>query len=118
MKADLEKLKGMEGNVARLLMCVVIFRHYAIGLTRLSSTLKEIKTATDTRLKTPPATTGKLLKLVRAKGKDAIRMSVDLEEIRNLGKKLDRAMEEFDVSTLDVQQSVFISCHRLPPPSA
>jgi hypothetical protein len=26
-------------------------------------------------------------------------MSVDLEEARNLGKKLDRAIEEFDVST-------------------
>jgi hypothetical protein len=29
MKANSEKLKGMEGNVARLLMCVVIVRHYA-----------------------------------------------------------------------------------------
>jgi hypothetical protein len=29
MKADAEQLKGMEGNVARLLMCVVILRHYA-----------------------------------------------------------------------------------------
>jgi hypothetical protein len=70
-----------------------------IDLTRLSSTLQEIKTATETRLKSPSATTGKLLRLVRARGKVAMRTSGDLEELKKLGKKLDRTVEEFDVST-------------------
>jgi hypothetical protein len=70
-----------------------------IDLTRLSSTLQEIKTATETRLKSPSATTGKLLRLVRATGKVAMRTSGDLEDLKKLGEKLDRAVEEFDVST-------------------
>jgi hypothetical protein len=45
---------------------------------------------------------------VRAKGKGDMRISVDSEEVKNLGNKLDRAVEEFDVSTLYVQLPVLI----------
>jgi hypothetical protein len=99
MKADSEKLKGMEGNVACLLMCVVFLATTRINLTRLGSILQEIKTGTDTRLKSPSAATGKLMRIVRAKGKNIARTSADLEELKKLGEKLDRAVEEFDVST-------------------
>jgi hypothetical protein len=40
------------------------------------------------------------MRLVRAKGKNIVRTSADLGELNNLGEKLDRAVEEFDVSTL------------------
>jgi hypothetical protein len=56
--------------------------------------------ATETRLNSPPARTGKLMKFVRGKGKDFVRISADLEELEKLGEKLDRAVEKLDVRTL------------------
>jgi hypothetical protein len=37
---------------------------------------------------------------VRARGKDAVRVSADIDELKELGEELDRAVEEFDVRTL------------------
>jgi hypothetical protein len=56
--------------------------------------------ATETRLHSPPTPSGKLMKFVRGKGKDAVRVSADLEELKKLGDKLDRAVEELDVRIL------------------
>jgi hypothetical protein len=39
------------------------------------------------------------MRLVRVKGKNIARTSADLEELKKLGEKLDRAVEECDVST-------------------
>jgi hypothetical protein len=39
------------------------------------------------------------MRLVSVKGKNIVRTSADLEELKKLGEKLDRAIEEFDVST-------------------
>jgi hypothetical protein len=55
---------------------------------------------TETRLKSSSGPTGKLRRLVRAGGKDAVRVSADMEELKELGEELDRAVEEFDVRTL------------------
>jgi hypothetical protein len=103
-KANQEKLRGMEGNVARLLLCVLdrTHLHTHSRLTRPSSALQEIKSATESRLATS-SSTGKLdsmKKLLRSKGKDALRTSTDQEEIQKLGRQLDRAVEEFDVRSL------------------
>jgi hypothetical protein len=39
------------------------------------------------------------MRLARVKGKNISRTSADLEELKKFGEKLDRAVEEFDVST-------------------
>jgi hypothetical protein len=39
------------------------------------------------------------MRFVRVKGKNIVRTSADVEELKKLGEKLDRAVEEFDVST-------------------
>jgi hypothetical protein len=38
--------------------------------------------------------------LVRARAKDAVRVSADIDELKELGEELDGAVEEFDVRTL------------------
>jgi hypothetical protein len=101
MKASPEKLKGMEGNTARLLMCVVHSMTTRVMLMQSTRTMKEIKSSIDARLQIPTPT-GRLsavTKFVRAKGKDVVRVSVDQEQIKKLGQQLDRAIEEFGVRT-------------------
>jgi hypothetical protein len=101
MKASPEKLKGMEGNTARLLMCVVHPITSRVMLRQPTRTMKEIKSSIDARLQSPTPTGGlsAVAKFVRAKGKDAARVSVDQEQIKKLGQQLDRAIEEFGVRT-------------------
>jgi phage terminase large subunit len=85
---------------------------------RLSSILQEIKSSTESRLRTP-ASTGTLhsvKKLMRSKGKDALRMSADQEETRKLSEKLDRAVEELGVRTDHLRlSSMLMSSTRSPP---
>jgi hypothetical protein len=59
------------------------------------------------------------MRLVRARGKDAVRVSADLDELRELGEELDRAVEEFDVCTVPPQNhSIALTLYaRLLPPS-
>jgi hypothetical protein len=67
------------------------------------SILQEIKSTTEPHLHSAPVPTGKLgsaMRLLRGKGKGALRMSADQEEIKKLGEKLEYAIEEFGVRTL------------------
>jgi hypothetical protein len=101
-KASPEKLKGMEGNVERLLRCVLYIIAPFLRLTRPSSTLQEIESTVKTRLLNPTPT-GKLdsvKKLIRTKGKNVFRVSADQAEIKRLETNLDRAVEEFGVRTV------------------
>jgi hypothetical protein len=121
-KASPEKLKGMEGNVERLLRCVLDGIEPFIRLTRPSSTLQEIKSTTETRLLTPTPS-GKLdsvKRLIRTKGKNALRVSVDRAEIKRLEVNLDHAVEEFGVRIIKWRDChcVLRSFIRSPPLSA
>jgi hypothetical protein len=91
----------MEGNVARLLLCVLDHAIWKCRLTQPSSTLQEIKLAAETRLHAPASTRKRdaLKKLIRFKGKDVSRVSADQEETKKLGAELDRAVEELNVRT-------------------
>jgi hypothetical protein len=46
---------------------------------------------------------------VRARGKDAVRVSADMDELKELGEELDRAVEEFDVRTLPLCNHLIMS---------
>jgi hypothetical protein len=109
-KASPDKLKGMEGNVARLLLCVLDHVIWKCRLTQPSSTLQEIKLAADTRLHAPASTRKRdaLKKLIRSKGKDVSRVSEDQEETKKLGAQLDRAVEELNVRILVSHSRVFV----------
>jgi hypothetical protein len=98
-KTDPEKLKGMEGNVARLIQCVFDHTSSYGCLTQPSSTLHDIKLATEARLLTPTSMgkLGAMKKLIRYKGKDAVCASADQEQTKHLGAQLDRAVEEMNV---------------------
>jgi hypothetical protein len=89
----------MEGNVTRLLLCVLELAICKSRLTQASSTLQEIKLAAETRLHAPASTRKRdaFKKLIGSKGKDAWRVSEDQEETKKLGAQLDRAVEELNV---------------------
>jgi hypothetical protein len=117
MKGSPEKLKGMEGNVARLLMCVL---HPFIPTRQLdtqsNSTLREIRSTIEARLHSPAAPTGNRAaakRFFRAKAKDAARMSADQEEINKLGVQLDRAIEDFGVRTFINQNLLRVRAHEV-----
>jgi hypothetical protein len=71
-------------------------------LTHPSSTLRDIKRAAEARLRSHVSTgkLGAVKKLVRSKGKDALCVPSDQEEINKLGAQLDRAVEELNVRNL------------------
>jgi hypothetical protein len=52
-----------------------------------SFALQDIQTATETRPTSPSATTEKLIRLVRVKGKDAMRVPQDLEELKTYSQR-------------------------------
>jgi hypothetical protein len=55
-------------------------RHYSFAL-------QDIQTATETRQTSTSATTGKLMRLVRVKGTDAMRVPQDLEELKTYSER-------------------------------
>jgi hypothetical protein len=98
-KTDPEKLKGMEGNVTRLIQCVLDLTISHGCLTQPSSTLHDIKLATEARLLTPISIgkLGAMKKLIRYKGEDAVCASADQKQTKHLGSQLDHAVEEMNV---------------------
>jgi hypothetical protein len=68
----------------------------------VGSTLQNIKHATEARLSTPMSTgrLGAVKKIMRSKGKDALRALDDQEEVKKLRAQIDRAVEELNVRTL------------------
>jgi hypothetical protein len=75
----------------------------------VKSTLQEVMSGTETRLHPSPALSGKLMKFVRGKGKDAVLVSADSEELKKLGDKLDRAVEELNVRILAPRSHQYVS---------
>jgi hypothetical protein len=58
------------------------------------------------------------MRLVRARGKDAVRVSADIDELKELGDELDRAVEEFDVRTVPPENHLIVLtlfARSLPP---
>jgi hypothetical protein len=123
MKASLEKLKGMEANVSRLLLCVVVSITLHVDLTQPTRTLLEIRVTIERRTRTHiPIRTRKrdtCMSLICITTKSALRVSEDEEEIKNLGKMIDHMIQEFGVrNAVSCGRSSVLILIRSPPPFA
>jgi hypothetical protein len=80
-----------------------------------TSTLKEIMSTIDVRLHAPTPTSkfGSVKNFIRTKGKDAVRVTEDQDEVKKLKEQLGSAIEEFGVRARTLESDPLVCAHRV-----